>query len=286
MPLSLLLLVRAEWTSTQAGSQASSRPQTRGPSLVACAVPSPCLPHSKTSAVRVCDRGLNGPLQLVHWDNWRKSSRRDWRAAVDCHCVHARAVGGSRPPAYPVPWASFFTPVTNNCLRLFFFLRPPSVCVCVCVRVCVTDCENAGRSRDDSTTRRPHHDKITTSTSQTTTDNLPPRRPRLVLVLVPPWVAIEFGPCSRAISSRLAAQSRQHICLWPYPFAHPNSVHALAAYRAFAPAHTSPPSFFTPYTPPTVHSILQLRSTALFSLTTRTTHGLRHHRNYCGANLV
>ena len=171
VPLSSLLLVRAVWTSTQAGSQASSRPQTRGPSLVACAVlccafalPAP----QEGICMRVCDWGLNGPLQLVHWNNWRKASRRDWRAAVDCHRVHARAGCGSRPSAYPMPWASFFTAVTNNCLRLIFFLPPPSVCVCVCVRVCVTDCENAGRSRDDSTTRRPHHDNITISTSTTT----------------------------------------------------------------------------------------------------------------------
>jgi len=54
--------------------------------------------------------GSDGPLQLDHRINWRKTSRRDWSAAArqgglpSCSCTRIRG----RPPAYP----AFFTGVT------------------------------------------------------------------------------------------------------------------------------------------------------------------------------
>ena len=105
----------------------------------------------------------------------------------------------------------------RHLLRLFFFLRPPCACV-VCDRE-----KTLGRAAttrlDDPTTTRSRRQRQRASSLQT----LLFLRPRLVLV--PPWVTIEFGPFKHLRSPIPAA----HLA-FTIPFAHPNFVHALAAY--------------------------------------------------------
>ena len=193
-----------------------------------------------------------GPLQLVTIGihNWRKSSRRDWSAAVDCHRVHAPRQGDLHIRCVLDDLLH-----RRHSLRLFFFAVLP-----VCVHVCdsVTVLGRARRRLDD----HGNDDDLTPNTTSILPAH-PPLRPRLVLV--PPWVTIEFGPSPASSQPNPGSTFGFHHTLSLTRTLYTPSLPICLRARSRISA-----ALFTPYTLATP-SIFPFCSTALFFRTTRLT---------------
>jgi hypothetical protein len=119
------------------------------------------LPHSQLSRLcKVRDWGLNGPLQLDHRINWRKTSRRDWSVTArqgglpSCSCTRIRG----RPPAYP----PFFTGDGVTARVCFSSAASLRVRVCVIVKALGRTAATRRHGDDDNTTRRKQRSTLQT----------------------------------------------------------------------------------------------------------------------------
>lgn len=189
---------------------------------------------------------------------------------MDCHRVHAPRQGHLHIRCVLDDLLH-----RRHSLRLFFFAVLP-----VCVHVCdsVTVLGRARRRLDD----HGNDDDLTPKTSSILPANPLLLRPRLVLV--PPWVTIEFGPSPASSQPNPGSTFGFHHTLSLTRTLYTPSLPICLCARS----HISAVLLHSLYTYNSIHLPILLDCSVLPH---DTTHSLRNHywatnTNYCGANLV